>query len=237
MLVRVTEKCDMGCIHCSVDATPEGQHMSLDMYRNVLKYLRNLQLPLIMLTGGEPTQHPDIIEMIYLAKQSNIEPWLMSNGTFLENDTLKKRIIHLDIKVQITNDPRYYPRRIPIIENSNFVYEDKVRFIAPFHRALTNNIPITSKLPNCFNIRSLSRYPADCLQTAIMGLTLYGKFCTPSINFDGTISVGESNSCTTIGTVTDNFNSLFNNLRSMTCSRCKRVYNLTDPQKRAIGEL
>lgn len=238
MLIRITEKCDMGCFHCMVDATPEGQHMTLKTYDNVLSYLVQLKMPFIMLTGGEPTQNPYIIEMINKAKLADLKPLLLSNGTFLENNELKEKIIKTGIDVQITNDPRYYPRKIPIVENSNFSYEHQLRVISPFHRALKNNIPITSKAPGCFNLRSMCRNSdSNSLPMAMMGLGIIGKMCTPSVNIDGSISAGESNDCNIVGHVTDDLSIIFNRLCSMRCDKCGLVYKLTNLQKNAIGEM
>lgn len=228
----------MGCTHCMVDANPEGQHMSLSTYNQTLWYLKRLEMPSMMITGGEPTKNPNIIEMINRAKNVKLDPLLLSNGTFLENNELKEKIINTGIGVQITNDPRYYPRRVPIIENPNIKYENHIRSMAPFHRALKNNIPITSKAPGCFNLRSFCRnLDSNYLPHIMMSLGLAGKMCTPSVNIDGSISAGESNDCTIIGYVTDDLSSLYNRLCSMKCNRCKLVYNLTNLQKKAIGEL
>ncbi len=238
MLVRVTEKCHMNCIHCSVNACPEGEHMDLKTYDQTLRYLKNLEMPIIMLTGGEPTSHPDIIEMINRAKNIGLMPALLSNGTFLEDETLKKEIIQIGINIQITNDPRYYPKEVPIIQHPNITYEHQLRVITPFGRAIKNELPITSKAPNCFNLRSLCRNSgANSLSQVMMGLAMMGKMCTPSVNIDGTISAGEQNSCHKIGKVTDDLYDIFGNITRMKCINCKLVYKLTNKQKKAIGEM
>lgn len=36
MLIRITNRCMMGCNHCMVDATPEGEHMAFDTYLGAL---------------------------------------------------------------------------------------------------------------------------------------------------------------------------------------------------------
>ena len=238
LLVRVTENCDMDCNHCMVDANPDGQHMTSKTYDQTLWYVRNLGMPIIMLTGGEPTRHPEIIEMIQKARRADLNPVLLSNGTFLENDELKREIVKTGIAVQITNDPRYYPRRVPIIDSPQFSYEHKLRSLAPFHRALKNNLTITAKSPGCFNLRSLCRNfgAANSLPQVLLGLGLMGRMCTPSVNVNGEISAGESNSCEIVGHVKDDLDKIFKRLISMRCNKCGLVYNLTDDQKRAIGE-
>ncbi len=234
MLVRVTNECDMGCKHCMVDATPEGDSMTMETYIYTLEFLQWTTSPIILITGGEPTRHPDILAMIDMAVQANFQPVLLTNGTFLENPKLKESILNSQAKIQITNDPRFYPREVPVIEHSRVSFENNIRTISPFGRAVINKIPITRKSPTCFNIRSFRRTMGDFRQ-ALFSLRLNGKFCTPSINVDGTISAGETRFCSAIGTVFEK-EKIMDNIKSLKCSRCGLLNNLTEKQKRAIGE-
>lgn len=236
MLVTITEKCNMGCSHCMDNANPDGQHMTIQTYVRVLGYLQRLNMPIIMISGGEPTLHPNIIEMIKMAQITGIKILLLSNGTFLENENLKEKILNLDIMIQITNDDRYYPRKVPIIQRPNIGYEHRIRTISPFHRAVKNNLNITTRYPPCFNFGSacceLKNYAV-----AIMYLRKMGKMCTPSIKINGAIAAGESNACSTIGTVTDSHETLLNNVLSLKCNTCGLRDNLDDTHKKAIREL
>lgn len=235
MLVRVTERCNMGCSHCFIDAKPSGAHMTLDTYKEVLRFIEWLKMPFILLSGGEPTQHPDIIKMVSLAKKQKVKVILLSNGTFLEKIELKKKIDALNITIQITNDKRYYPKRVPIINSPNYMYTTSIGEITPMHRAKINNIGSGRKSPLCFNLRSILRHYKD-FKKSIEQLRQKGKMCTPSINIDGSISAGESNFCPAFGTV-DNREALTDNLYRFTCDKCGLVRNLDDRHLCAIGEL
>ena len=37
MLVRITNRCQMGCSHCFTDSTPEGQHMTHHTFEQALQ--------------------------------------------------------------------------------------------------------------------------------------------------------------------------------------------------------
>lgn len=39
MLLKITEKCSMGCTHCMNNATPDGQHMSEKVFDDSLDFL------------------------------------------------------------------------------------------------------------------------------------------------------------------------------------------------------
>lgn len=235
MLVRITEKCNMGCSHCMINASLEGEHMSMNIYKQTLEFIEYNLFPYILISGGEPTLHPDLMTMIKMAQDKNFYIMLLSNGTFLENPELKKTLLKTGITIQITNDKRFYPRRVPIVEHPNLNYEHKIRTVSPFHRALTNKIDITRQSPLCFNLRSIARNLRDFKKTIFM---LRSKMyaCTPSINIDGSIAAGESNQCTVFGTVFDNSTTLIGNLCSLKCGRCGLYKNLDTVHKDAIGE-
>ena len=186
MLVRITEKCRMECPHCMVDAHSEGSHMSLETFNETLKFIVKNDFKLVFITGGEPTDHPDILQILNIVKCTNLKPLILSNGMFLEDAELTKQIMKLDIGVQITHDVRFYPKAIKKFKHKNFTYESKLRMISPFGRAKGKDFPELSprQSPLCFNLRSIARRNASTFREAVMMLRVYGKMCTLSINID-----------------------------------------------------
>jgi hypothetical protein len=209
--------------------------MPMAVYEQVLKFIDWIEFPFIMLTGGEPTLHPEFMTLLQMVLDRKLKTIVLSNGTFLENDILTKRILKTGVSVQITNDDRFYPRKIPVINHPQLLYEHRIKMISPFGRALTNKLNINRQSPLCFNLRSVGHHARDFKGT-LWTLRSMHRFCIPSINIDGTIVAGEMNTCTTIGTVYDNNLTLTNNLYSMTCQKCGLVNNLTPQLKEVIGE-
>jgi len=236
MLIRVTEKCRMGCSHCMINAGPNGRHMARDIYKQTLEFIRETGFPLMMISGGEPMEHPDILILLQMAVDAGLKTTLLSNGMFLTDQELTKKVLDLDVLVQITNDSRFYPEKVPHIKHEKVIYEDSIRLVSPFGRALENKIPVTRQSPLCFNFRSIVRHFHDFLQ-GLYQLRLRMKMCTPSINIDGSISAGESNSCHCIGTVYDSNLELTNKVCNMRCDKCGLVNNLDELHKGAIGEV
>jgi sulfatase maturation enzyme AslB (radical SAM superfamily) len=59
MLIRVTNKCTMGCRHCMIEASaPDGEHMTSEMFEKALDISSLLYSHVILLSGGEPFEHP-----------------------------------------------------------------------------------------------------------------------------------------------------------------------------------
>jgi len=235
MLVRITHHCTMHCSHCMIEATPDGEHMTVDVFRHTLDYVHRMQSPWIFLSGGEPTDHPDILPLLQMAKDHGLVVLLMSNGLFLEGTNRRDEILDLVHTVQVTNDPRFYPLQIHMPVHPKVGYETQIRQVAPFGRALTNKLACTRLSPFCFNLRSLTRLYHDVLY-ALQHQRARGAFCSPSVNLDGTVVAGEAPSCSPIGTVRDTSEVLTRNICNLTCTRCGLINNCSQDQKRAVGE-
>jgi organic radical activating enzyme len=236
MLVRITERCKMGCTHCMINASPSGMHMSMETYGLVVDFIKDNNFMVIMLSGGEPTEHPDLLQMIDIAKQKGLYVLLLSNGMFLESDKYTTEILSKNILIQVTNDERFYPHRIKKIEHPNISYEDHIRMVSPFGRSLENKLECSRQSPMCFNLRSATRKFHN-FGEAVRYLRTIPKMCIPSINPDGSLSAGEANSCSKFGFVTDSMERLTSNLCTMRCNKCGLVDKLDPLYKSAINEL
>lgn len=236
MLVRITNSCQMQCSHCLVEATPDGEHMTPETFVKTVLFLRKQLMPLMLMSGGEPTDHPDVISFIELALANGIETLLLSNGEFLYGDEDRRdRILELVYGLQVTNDPRFYPRYVERYEHPKVSWETRIRTVTPHGRAVTNGLAEGGRAPDCFNLRSITRTLGN-FQAARLQLLARGKLCTPSVNIDGSISAGESTSCKKIGYVTDDDATITLNLKHMRCSRCGLSGNLDRTHLKAIGE-
>lgn len=237
MLVRVTNKCQMQCSHCMVDAMPDGHHMTVGTFKQVLDFVEALGVPMLTLSGGEPTDHPQLFELLELVDCASMMVTLLSNGLFLhEWSPAKLDLLFSKVQtVQVTNDPRYYPKHVPVFEHPKVYWETHLRSMSPFGRALVNKIPLKRQSPLCFNLRSATRYHGSLFQ-GIYYLRGQGRFCTPSVNIDGTIVAGEAPDCSSIGHVLQDEATLTRNTVALRCNRCKLVENLDSTHRAAIGE-
>lgn len=255
MLIRITNRCSMGCRHCMVDAQPDGAHMSWDVFLACLDLMLRLETAhapsLLMLSGGEPTEHPELLRM--LAYLDRLDPpvlsrrlvVLLSNGLFLGNAKLRSDIFKHQVEVQVTNDDRFYPQQLSEearreARKYGFI-EERLRVLSRLGRAAHPGFVPPPDLPwrrapMCFNLRS-ALSSLRSLPQALSMLAARGFFCSPSVNIDGTVVAGEAPSCCPIGNVNDTtINQLASQLRTMTCSRCGLLNNLSHNERVAIGE-
>jgi len=219
-----------------VCANPDGEHMSLETFAKVLGFVVRYPLEVLMISGGEPLDHPDFFKMVEMAKECELPLILiLSNGMFAEDDELLEKVKALELPVQITNDPRFYPKRVKRIDHPLFTYEDTLRVLTPLGRAKDNDVNIDGRFaPMCFNLRSIVR-SLGSFSSALLYLRQSAKFCTPSINVDGSIVGGESPTCYKIGTVESTEEELVENLLSVDCNRCGLEDGLEDKYREAIG--
>lgn len=221
----------MECLHCYLNASPTGKHMKRSTFLKAIDFSAKYDHISLLLSGGEPSDHPLFLEFLEIAhdykkRDKIILVSILSNGMFLEDERYTKEILKFNFPIQITNDPRYYPKRIKKINDPNIAYEDHVRFISPSKKAAKNNIPINRQSPLCFNFRSTIFSLQDIIP-AIATLRYKLKFCTPSININGDVVAGEFDYCYKIGTVESNKDELLNNIKNMSCGKCGLHKNLT----------
>jgi hypothetical protein len=199
-----------------------------------------------MLSGGECTEHPDIVRMVEHVVKLGGYPVLLTNGMWLDQPSLVAELLREDwpVMVQVTNDPRFYPRRPPVLEHSRVVYVDELTSLIPLGRwragGASGEVPMKG-YPSCFNLRSITRHTRDfggaILMMRARGATgRFGYQCTPSITHLGEVVAGESRFCYRLGTVDSTVEELTGAVLGMgSCNRCGLEGNLKQDQRRAIG--
>jgi len=245
MLIRLTNKCRMGCKHCMIDAaSPDGEHMDKEVFFEAIEFALKIGSKVVVISGGEPFEHPSFFSLMGdLAFFKNHRKFrqtmfvVTSNGMFWDDQNKVVQAERMSIPIQVTNDPRYYPQKIDLDKFSNMTdvtVEDHIRSIFPCRRTREAGIEASCKAPKCFNLRSATRQIG--LRNAVAMLQLKGKFCTPAVNIDGSIVVGEADTCTKIGMVTDDLSLIEENIKNVKCNRCGLRKSLSPMHLEAIGE-
>lgn len=256
MLLKITEKCSMGCSHCMNSATENGEHMSLDTFKDAIDFIiRNNAYHSIIVSGGEPTEHPMFpFFMGYLLGEltkRNLKSMvtIATNGFWIleseENMKCAKNIAagYKDVKFQfqVSTDTRYYPKKLDTTkriwrEEGFFLYKDCVQHMYPQGRAKENGYPYQAVSSKCFNVRALAKQlPYPTIENVTMTLALNGKFCTPAIRIDGGISLGESDLCPKCASIYDKEEDIIQKIKNFKCSKCDFINEkLPTPLRRFV---
>ncbi len=91
----LTDRCNLSCIHCSVDAKEEAvkKELTTSEVKKAIDKLKNVPLDSLVFTGGEPMIRDDFFTIIAYARNNlDCELGLMTNGTYINNDNVDKLI-------------------------------------------------------------------------------------------------------------------------------------------------
>lgn len=242
MLIQITNKCNEVCDHCMQCSHQHGEHMNFHTFKQVIKFGAFLGSSVFIISGGEPTEHPQFIEFCrYLDKfiiknkmQAVIS--VTSNGTWFphKKDTIMKLSkLRSFAGMQVYTNPKWY-------KSSDFILK---------HRDEINAIPrVTVDTTDIRSMQDLGRaktsakaqaeialnkYHMSCLNSHLLfkqvntnqklkGLVIPGLMCKPMVDFNGDVHLSESWLCPSFGNVnTDYMLDIFNNLReSKPCCKC-----------------
>lgn len=89
-LLKVTDRCDLGCAHCFVSATAAGSDMPLDRVRASLSRLAQARVSNVTLTGGEPFIHPHLLDIARTLVRADIEVTICTNAVEVEAEAIRE---------------------------------------------------------------------------------------------------------------------------------------------------
>lgn len=112
--VEPTTNCNLNCLEC-----PSGQetfqrptgNISTDLFSNIIKQTCKYLMHLNLYYQGEPFLHPNIFELVQIAKTKNIYVTISTNGHFLDitniNNILDNKIDKLIISIDGLSQESY----------------------------------------------------------------------------------------------------------------------------------
>lgn len=80
---EVTQACDLACVHCRASAQPDRHPMELTTVegKNLIDQVAAMQVPVFVLTGGDPIKRPDLFELIGHARKVGVRVSLTPSAT------------------------------------------------------------------------------------------------------------------------------------------------------------
>lgn len=247
MLLKITEHCSMGCCHCLSRCTKNNEFMDENVFDQVIKFIQSHSIGVmtIIVSGGEPTEH-QLFE-IYMKKLVeglrqfiHIQIYVVTNGLWMVThfgkfkklyDELSYNTCGKQVFWQVTNDPIYYPRDIGKINRWVVTQLGSLDYVAVFRklqriypqgRAEDNNLEWTAKGPKCFNIRTASGH-VESFMELLSFMASMGISCSPCIEWDGTLKLGESYLCTPCSSIWKSDIEIMNDIRSFKCMKCGKA--------------
>lgn len=88
--IEVTEKCNLRCKHCYLDASCEKTSMiTYEQFKNLVEVFKKNHVLNLELTGGEIFVNPHAYEILELALRQFATVGILTNGTILSDKVLK----------------------------------------------------------------------------------------------------------------------------------------------------
>ena len=255
MLIKLTDQCSMGCPHCMEDAREAGTMMDLSTFKRAVGFGMYLGTPAYILSGGEPTENPLLLEMCGwlsdVLRGTRYVFSIVSNGMWLNDPqkwqrietigklpsfagmqvyTNKKWYKEYDYVVSNIDEYKKFPRVVVDIDSHIFMQDlGRARWNSKAQKEISDNPHFMS----CLNTALLARQ-SDDPTTFGMNQLMHKQFCKPSVDALGNVHMSESRLCPNIGNVIyDSFDIIWQNMRKFKpCGRCflyKRFLESTRP--------
>ncbi|MGH3833309.1 MAG: radical SAM protein [Pseudonocardiaceae bacterium] len=79
--LEVTGRCQLECVHCYASSGPSGTDGSMTVvdWRRVIEESAGLGVGMVQFIGGEPTLHPDLLELVDCALAAGVQVEVFSN--------------------------------------------------------------------------------------------------------------------------------------------------------------
>ncbi len=92
VVFNLTQRCNLDCLHCYLTSEDRKyrQELSFKEIKKVIDSLSGIDIPVLLLSGGEPLVHKDIFKIITYAKGRGIRVGLSTNGTLISPAAAKK---------------------------------------------------------------------------------------------------------------------------------------------------
>lgn len=243
MLFQITNTCYEECPHCMDCSKPNEPHALLELLPYVANFFSFLDPHILVISGGEPTTHPDFVRICEYFGFAGIPFTITSNGTWVFDEDKRKQFEHVVrlpnyVGAQIYTDKRFYRSYDKIKEHKEYfeslkgvVFEDTNLGMAmmDFGRAKTyapaqQIIDEQNYAMGCVN-STLIAHQSKTIQAFRnnVRMALNRMFCKPLVDVNGNVHMSESWLCPSVGNVKDDYMmEIFKNMQQFTpCKRCR----------------
>jgi len=88
---EVTRRCRYHCKHCRANAGPQGgEELTTKQCKKIIASIAKFARPILILTGGEPMERPDLYEIIEYAREKNLRVVMATCGYLLDDNAMAK---------------------------------------------------------------------------------------------------------------------------------------------------
>lgn len=170
---EVTQACDLACVHCRASAQPNRHPLELttDEGRGLIDQIAAMEVPVFVLTGGDPIKRPDLFDLIGHARQAGVRVSLTPSATPLLTERIIQRLKQAGLA-----------RLAVSLDGASAVTHDAFRRMAgSFARTLdairwANEIGLPVQINTTFSRRNIAEIDAIAAAIESLPITLWSVF-------------------------------------------------------------
>jgi radical SAM protein with 4Fe4S-binding SPASM domain len=133
--MEINNFCNNKCVYC-YNTDRSNDYISTDILKKIIIGAKKVGVKCVVLSGGEPTLHPDFLQILDIIHDFNLKICLSTNGTFFNKKMIEK---FNDYKISLqlsldTLDPVSYKNirnsntYNKVFNNLNLLLEQKINF-------------------------------------------------------------------------------------------------------------
>lgn len=88
--IEITDQCNFLCLHCDYPKKRDGIFMSLEVLDIIAKQLLEMGTFRITISGGEPFEHPKVVEIIEKLINMSFYVKIITNGFYITEEQIEK---------------------------------------------------------------------------------------------------------------------------------------------------
>ena len=246
MLLQITNTCHEVCPHCMQCSKPGEPQMSNDLLPYVVNFYRFINAPILVISGGEPTEHPDFVKICeYFAFAGGVRFSVCSNGTWVFDEIKRKAFEHVTrlpnyVGAQIYTDKRFYRSYEQV--KAHREYFESLNSVVFEDTNMQMSMMDLGRARDCEQAQKIideQNYAMNCVNSTLIAhqsktieafrknlrLALNRMFCKPLVDVNGNVHMGESWLCPSVGNVRENYMlEIFKNMQAFKpCMRCRNA--------------
>lgn len=100
--IEITSKCNERCVHCYIPHENKVSNIEPDLFYNILKQCKKMNLLHLTLSGGEPMMHPNFIDFLKKCNEYNFSVNILSNLTLINKPAIEEMKRNRLLSVQVS---------------------------------------------------------------------------------------------------------------------------------------
>jgi len=131
LILGITNRCNLNCIHCSVRANERlDDELTTAEWKNLITTIAEMGVEAVGLSGGEPLLREDVFDLADHALNQGLLVGLVTNGLLLNRGIAEKiKKMNLDVQISLDGSRPLYHDKIRNREGSLEKLLEKVRFL------------------------------------------------------------------------------------------------------------